>query len=61
MTDEQKLTYNHIFRWYKHIQNLPEIKEFLTKKERYIVNDPVAKIPFLVEKKVKKEKTEKKK
>jgi hypothetical protein len=23
MTDEQKNQYNNLFRWYKHIQNLP--------------------------------------
>ena len=29
MTDDQKNQYHNIFRWFKHIQNLPEIKEFL--------------------------------
>jgi len=51
MTDEQKLQYHNIFRWYKHIQNLPQVKEYLLATSRFIVNDPVAKLAFLSEKK----------
>jgi hypothetical protein len=50
-TDDQKTQYNNIFRWYKHIQNLPEIKEFLIKSSRIIVEDPEIKVAFLAEKK----------
>ena len=62
LSDEQKLHYNNLFRWYKHIQNLPQVKEYLTKTNRFFIVDPVAKVPFLVEKKKpKKEKKEEKK
>ncbi len=37
MTDEQKNQYNNLFRWYKHIQNLPEITQFLNKHQRLLV------------------------
>lgn len=29
MTDEQKNQFNNIFRWFKHIQNLPEVRGYL--------------------------------
>ena len=29
MNDDQKNQYNNLFRWFKHIQNIPEIKEFM--------------------------------
>lgn len=59
MTDEQKLQYHNIFRWYKHIQNLPQVREYLETTSRFIVTDPVAKLAFLSEKKKpKKEKKE---
>lgn len=48
LADEQKQQYNNLFRWYKHIQNLPQIKEYLTKTSRFLIQDPVAKVPFLV-------------
>jgi len=57
MSDEQKLQYNNLFRWYKHIQNLPQVRQYLTEKNRFLVTDPVVKVPFLNEKKkAKKEK-----
>lgn len=50
-----------MFRWYKHIQNLPQVKEFLVKTQRFLIEDPAPKYPFLAEKKKpKKEKEEKK-
>lgn len=59
LSDEQKLQYNNLFRWYKHIQNLPQIKGYLTETNRFLIQDPVAKVPFLAEKKKpKKEKKE---
>lgn len=59
LSDEQKLQYNNLFRWYKHIQNLPQVKEYLTQSNRFFIQDPVTKVPFLVEKKKpKKEKKE---
>jgi hypothetical protein len=59
LTDEQKPQYNNLFRWYKHIQNLPQIKAYLTESNRFFIQDPVAKVPFLAEKKkAKKEKKE---
>ena len=51
ITDEQKNQYNNLFRWYRHIQNLPEITAFLTNKQRILVEDPEVKVPFLAEKK----------
>lgn len=58
-TDEQKLQYHNLFRWYKHIQNLPQVKEYLTRTNRFLVTDPAPKLPFLAEKKkAKKEKKE---
>ncbi len=58
-TDEQKLQYNNLFRWYKHIQNLPQVKDYLNQSNRFFIQDPSAKVPFLVEKKKpKKEKKE---
>ena len=51
MTDEQKNQYNNLFRWYRHIQSLPEIREFLNKHQRMLVEDPEIKVPFLAEKK----------
>lgn len=51
MTDEQKNQYNNLFRWYKHIQNIAEITEFLRHHQRLLVEDPEIKIPFLAEKK----------
>ena len=53
MTDDQKNQFCSIFRWYKHIQNLPEIKEFLIKKERFLVSNPNIQVPFIIEKKQK--------
>lgn len=59
MTDEQKLQYNNLFRWYKHIQNLPQVKAYLLKHNRFLIEDPLPKYPFLAEKKKpKKEKKE---
>lgn len=46
-TDEQKSQFFNIFRWYKHIQNLPEIKAFLVKNQRFLIEDPEIKIPFV--------------
>lgn len=54
MTDDQKLQYNNLFRWYKHVQNLPEIKNFLEAENRLIVADPAVKLSFLEVKKKKK-------
>lgn len=54
MTDEQKNQYNNLFRWYKHIQNLPEIKSFLESQNRLFVSDPDQKLAFLDVKKKKK-------
>jgi hypothetical protein len=51
MTDEQKLQYNNLFRWYKHIQNMTPIKEYLVKTHRFLIEDPAPKYPFLAEKK----------
>ena len=51
MTDEQKLQYHNLFRWYTHIQNLPQIKEYLHKNKRFLLQPPVAKVPFVAEKK----------
>jgi hypothetical protein len=51
MTDEQKLQYNNLFRWYKHIQNLPQIHDFLTSTKRFLIEDPTPKYAFLAEKK----------
>ncbi len=51
MTDDQKNQYNNLLRWYKHIQNLPEVKEFLNKNQRLIVEDPEIKVAFLADKK----------
>lgn len=57
LSDEQKLQYNNLFRWYKHIQNLPQVKDYLTQSNRFFIQDPVTKVLFLVEKKkAKKEK-----
>lgn len=50
-SDEQKLQYNNLFRWYKHIQNLPQVKEYLTKNNRFLIQDPISKVAFLAEKK----------
>ena len=58
MTDDQKLQYNNLFRWYKHVQNLPEIKNFLEAENRLIVADPAVKLSFLEVKKKKKWKNE---
>lgn len=58
MTDEQKLQYHNLFRWYKHIQNLPQVKEYLNQTKRFLVTDPTPKLPFLSDKK--KQKKEKK-
>ena len=54
MKDEQKLQYNNICRWYKHIQNLPEIRSFLLSENRMLVGDPEQKLTFLEVKKKKK-------
>ena len=54
MTDEQKTQYNNLFRWHKHIQNLPEIKAFLESQNRILVADPEQKLSFLEVKKKKK-------
>lgn len=43
-----------MFRWYKHIQNLPEIKAFLLAQNRLLVSDPEQKLAFLEIKKKKK-------
>jgi hypothetical protein len=51
MTDDQKNQYNNLFRWYRHIQNLPEVTTFLTSRQRILVEDPEVKVPFLAEKK----------
>jgi len=51
MTDEQKGQYNNLFRWYKHVQNLPQINEFLMQSNRFMIQDPAPKYPFLAEKK----------
>jgi hypothetical protein len=51
MTDEQKSQYNNLFRWYKHIQSLPQIHEFLTNTKRFLIEDPQTKYGFLSEKK----------
>ena len=51
MTDEQKLQYNNLFRWYKHIQNLPQIRDYLTLHKRFLIEDPAPKYAFLAEKK----------
>lgn len=51
MTDEQKNQYNNLFRWYKHIQNLPEITQFLNANQRILIQDPEIKVAFLAEKK----------
>jgi hypothetical protein len=51
MTDEQKQQYNNLFRWYKHIQNLPQVLEFLKKTNRFLLQDPAPKHAFLAEKK----------
>ena len=60
MTDEQKQQYNNLFRWYKHIQNLPQVSEFLKSNNRFLVQDPAPKYSFLAEKKKpKKDKKEK--
>ena len=60
MTDEQKQQYNNLFRWYKHVQNLPQISDFLKSKNRFLVQDPAPKYAFLAEKKKgKKEKKDK--
>ncbi len=56
-TDDQKNQFNNIFRWYKHIQNLPEFTEYLEKTKRSFVVDPALKFDFLSEgKKNKKQK-----
>lgn len=61
LTDEQKQQYNNLFRWYKHIQNLPQISEFIKVNNRFLVQDPAPKYAFLAEKKKsKKDKKEKK-
>ena len=57
MTNDQKLQYNNLFRWYKHVQNLPEIKSFLEAENRLLVSDPAMKLSFLEVKKKKKWKT----
>lgn len=54
MKDEQKLQYNNLFRWYKHIQNLPEIKAFLIGQNKLLVEDPAPRLTFLEVKKKKK-------
>ena len=54
MTDDQKNQYNNLFRWYKHIQNIPEIKSFLEAENRLLVSNPAPKISFLEVKKKKK-------
>ena len=60
MTDEQKQQYNNLFRWYKHIQNLPQISDFMRAKKRFLVQDPAPKYAFLADKKKgKKEKKDK--
>lgn len=51
MADDQKNQYNNLFRWYRHIQNLPEVTAFLTNRQRILVEDPEVKVPFLAEKK----------
>ena len=61
LNDEQKSQYNNVFRWYKHIQNLPQILEYLKASNRFIIQDPQLKIPFLADKKKSKEKKDKKK
>lgn len=48
------MQYNNLFRWYKHIQNLPEIKAFLLAQNRLLVSDPEQKLAFLEIKKKKK-------
>lgn len=59
MTDEQKLQYHNLFRWYKHTQNLPQVRDYLTKTNRFILTDPAPKLAFLPDKKKpKKEKKE---
>ena len=59
MTDDQKNQYSNLFRWYKHVQNLAEIKEFLEKNQRFLVKDPEVKVPFVQEKKKDKKKDKK--
>ena len=58
MSDEQKNQYNNLFRWFKHIQNLPEITEFLNKTNRLLIKDPELKVSFVEKKKGKKQKAE---
>ena len=58
MSDDQKNQYNNLFRWFKHIQNLPEITEFLNKTNRLLIKDPELKVSFVEKKKVKKQKAE---
>ena len=51
-----------MFRWYKHVQNLPQVQQFLKEKKRFLVQDPQPKYAFLAEKKKsKKDKKEEKK
>lgn len=54
MSDEQKNQYNNLFRWYKHVQNLPEVRSFLESQNRLLVSDPEQKLIFLEVKKKKK-------
>ena len=56
MTDEQKIQYNNLFRWYKHVQNLAEIRAFLESQNRILVSDPETKLTFLEAKKKKNKK-----
>lgn len=51
MSDEQKGQYNNLFRWYKHVQNMPQVNDFLKNTNRFMIQDPAPKYPFLAEKK----------
>ena len=56
LTDEQKLQYNNLFRWYKHIQSQAQITEYLKSSNRFLIQDPQPKIPFVADKKKSKDK-----
>ena len=47
MSDEQKLQYHNLFRWYSHIQSLPQVKQHLVKHKRFLLTPPTQKVPFL--------------
>ena len=51
MNDDQKNQYNNLFRWFKHVQNVPEIREFLVKQNKLLIADPELKVSFVEKKK----------